>query len=622
MPLKVASQFVLSTPSRFQRCGVALLFFCLTGFAAHLANAVQGSLQAVTFIGPVTGQSISFSLYLPPGYNASTNRYPLIIHLHGIGGTHHGAQTNLVPQSLEAAVAAGIIQPCIVAFPDGYGDSFWADSANSSKPAETNVRSEIIPYLDANYRTVAQRNRRAMQGFSMGGFGAGKFAAKFPELFAACVVYDGALLNWTQIQQRHPVQAAEIFNNNAATFDLYSPWYWLTQNASTLRATMPFRDSVGALTNENRAWRDALIAELVTSEYVETSLPHNLGPLLDAQGFDSWAFIAAAFAAADADSNSFRLSISKQGNHAFLQWPPAPGATFQLEHRSALAAGAFWQTLATNLDGSSNTWFVHSNALLMSAGFYRVARSTSNPAPQFVFNWSGTNFTYTDSNRTFTGIMLKPDGTGPFPAVIINHGAGGSVTNYSLQKAREMSPWGLVCIAPNLSHVAGGETNPVNMGFCGENLARISACRNVLSSLGFVDSNRVALFGHSMGAFATIGSASVLGASLRAGAITSGGVIPDVAGTNNAAPTVSEAKVGQIPFLMVHCDADPVVPPIRSELFQLVLNSNSVPNQRIVISSNAIPNSSNWHNIQNDANANALVLTNTRAWFQNFGVLP
>ena len=61
---------------------------------------------------------------------------------------------------------------------------------------------------------------------------------------------------------------------------------------------------------------------------------------------------------------------------------------------------------------------------------------------------------------------------------------------------------------------------------------------------------------------------------------------------------------------------------MRSQLFQEILSSNGVPNLRILISSNSIPNSSNWHNIQNDANANAVVLTNTRAWFQARGVLP
>jgi hypothetical protein len=73
---------------------------------------------------------------------------------------------------------------------------------------------------------------------------------------------------------------------------------------------------------------------------------------------------------------------------------------------------------------------------------------------------------------------------------------------------------------------------------------------------------------------------------------------------------------------MIHCDADPVVLPIRSLSWQQLLTSNGVPNQRILINSNSIPNQLNWHNIQNDPNANTLLLTNTRAWFQTHGVLP
>src|SRR5688572_14106961 len=64
-------------------------------------------------------------------------------------------------------------------------------------------------------------------------------------------------------------------------------------------------------------------------------------------------------------------------------------------------------------------------------------------------------FTYTDAQRSFTGIFLKPEGNGPFPAVLINHGQGGTPAGYSLPKALEMVPWGLVAIGPALTHAAG-----------------------------------------------------------------------------------------------------------------------------------------------------------------------
>ena len=314
----------------------------------------------------------------------------------------------------------------------------------------------------------------------------------------------------------------------------------------------------------------------------------------------------------------FPLVIRRQGSDVRLFWPSQPGENFLVEHRTNWQPVGFWQPLATNWPAAlgSGTEFIHTNALGGAAEFYRVARLG------FTFDWSGTNFTYSDAARSFTGIMLKPAGNGPFPGVIISHGAGGTANGYSLTKAREISAWGVVCIGPTLTHTAGGETNSYNMGFCPENLARISVCANVLASLSYVDTNRLALFGHSMGAFATIGSAAVLTNRFRAAVITAGGVIPDSAGTNNAAPTVTEANPIRKPFLMFHCDGDPVVPAIRSELFQQILDTNAVLNQRILYSSNSIPNQNNWHNIHQDAAINADVLTNTFQWFQARGILP
>ena len=209
----------------------------------------------------------------------------------------------------------------------------------------------------------------------MGGFGAAKFATKFPEAFSVCVIYDGAMLTWVQIQQRHAAQAAEIFNNSAATFDQYSPWFWLAQNAVALRVHVPFRDSQGALDKENRAWRDALTAQAVPQDYVETSCGHVLGCLTDSQGTNSWAFIANAFAAT---TNSLRVTIQSQTSDVRLDWPSIPGQNFSVEHRPTMTTNLPWSVLATNHAATAtatNTAFVHTNGLLSPSGFYRVGRN-------------------------------------------------------------------------------------------------------------------------------------------------------------------------------------------------------------------------------------------------------
>jgi dienelactone hydrolase len=54
------------------------------------------------------------------------------------------------------------------------------------------------------------------------------------------------------------------------------------------------------------------------------------------------------------------------------------------------------------------------------------------------------------------GILLKPKGKGPFPAMLISHGLGGNAQSFGMMKAREMVKWGLVCIAPNYTHTGQG----------------------------------------------------------------------------------------------------------------------------------------------------------------------
>jgi endo-1,4-beta-xylanase len=230
-------------------------------------------------------------VYLPENYNTSTNRYPVVYHLHGIGGSYAGDQINTVPASLEQAIASGFASPMIIIFPDGYNDSFWADSFDGTIMPETNIIKEIIPYVDNTYRTVNSREKRIISGFSMGGFGAAKFIAKFSDYFRAAVIYDGALLTWADIKNRHATPALKMFNNNEAYFNNYSPWYNLRKNAVELKSKIPVRQTVGSLISNNINYRDSLSKYNIVHEYVETTCAHNLPCLLQQGGQDNWKFI-------------------------------------------------------------------------------------------------------------------------------------------------------------------------------------------------------------------------------------------------------------------------------------------------------------------------------------------
>lgn len=238
---------------------------------------------------------IEFSIYLPENYYSSDEKYPVIYHLHGLGGSHEGNQTRLVPASFEKAKEQGIIGPVIIVFPDGYRDSFWADSFDRSKPAETNLVQELIPYVDQNFRTWVAVKFRAIQGFSMGGFGAAKFLTKFPDLFSAAIIYDGALLNWPILNLSHALIATTIFAGSEAYFYEFSPWFQAEKNKLKLQAKLRLRMIVGTLVTWNRNFLNYLNHLGIPVDYGETPCLHDLNCLLNYEGISSASFLNESF---------------------------------------------------------------------------------------------------------------------------------------------------------------------------------------------------------------------------------------------------------------------------------------------------------------------------------------
>jgi pimeloyl-ACP methyl ester carboxylesterase len=127
-------------------------------------------------------------IYLPPGYDAATTRYPVLYLLHGGGGD---AADWINFGSLQETVdAAG--GNLIVVMPDG-SDGLWYDSPDGSLKNETYVIDHLIPWIDRHLRTIPSRSGRAVSGLSNGGLGAMVLAAKHPDLFVAATSMSGNL---------------------------------------------------------------------------------------------------------------------------------------------------------------------------------------------------------------------------------------------------------------------------------------------------------------------------------------------------------------------------------------------------------------------------------------------
>jgi hypothetical protein len=328
---------------------------------------------------------------------------------------------------------------------------------------------------------------------------------------------------------------------------------------------------------------------------------------------------------------AFAVEITRNGDGTYtLVWPTTAGAWYQVEYSSDLAnwsfAGSSVAATASTMTWTDDGSQTGAHPSTQPRRFYRVRNWGV-----FTVVFTTTTFTYTDAQRTVTGMFLKPAGTGVFPALIINHGTGGNATGFSRTRANEMSPWGLICIGAHLTHQAGATEDLQTWGYSPENLARNRACHAALSTRTDVDLNRLAMWGHSRGAFASIGIASAFGRDLKVLGFTAGGILENTGlddrdGQPEASyPVIDESTGIRAKTLMFHVAGTPgdtvVVPPTSLRLHTL-LNTLGVTNSRITYDSTGMGlTGSASHNIYTTT-FYPDVLTKWRAWLVAQGVLP
>ena len=138
-------------------------------------------------------------VYLPPGYDEDHGRrYPVIYVTPGYSA-HAGMWFNRVafrqpyPELVDALFASGEVPPAIVVFADGwttYGGSQFLNSPATGR-YHSYLCDEIVPWIDARYRTLADRDHRALAGKSTGGYVAMITPMLRPDLFGALATHAG-----------------------------------------------------------------------------------------------------------------------------------------------------------------------------------------------------------------------------------------------------------------------------------------------------------------------------------------------------------------------------------------------------------------------------------------------
>jgi endo-1,4-beta-xylanase len=267
-----------------------------------LMPPVEGQgLHYQTFESRTAGTRVSYLLYLPPGYEtAPDRRYPVVYWLHGIGGSQVGVPAMAARH--HEAIASGKTPPMLVVYVNGMIRSGYVDG---QYPVETVAIRELIPHIDATYRTVATREGRMVEGFSMGGGGAAKWGFKYPELFGAVSILAGAM--WDPAgpgrgARGGPPAAASTGEARPPDRPDDNPWRLVERNVERIRGRTAIRVVVGdqdGLLGTNRQFHEKLDALGLRHEFhVVPEASHSPNPLYDGLGEKNWTFYRAAWARA------------------------------------------------------------------------------------------------------------------------------------------------------------------------------------------------------------------------------------------------------------------------------------------------------------------------------------
>jgi len=266
---------------------------------------VEGSgLSFHTFRSPAAGAEVSFHIYAPPAYAADPDRrFPVVYWLHGSGGGVSGISR--LSSLVDEAVATGRVQPFLLVFVNGLRMGMYVDWANGRAPLETVIVQELRPHVDANWRTIATREGRLLDGFSMGGYGAGRFGFRYPELFRSVSMMGAGPMQETleRTPRASRVQAEDllrdVYGGGQDRFRAVSPRRYAEQNAATLARDSRLRLVIGDLDEtleNNRDFHEHLTRLGIPHDWIVLpGVGHDPFQVLTALGDRQWAFYREAF---------------------------------------------------------------------------------------------------------------------------------------------------------------------------------------------------------------------------------------------------------------------------------------------------------------------------------------
>lgn len=250
--------------------------FIIPGGRADLyrVNKVpHGTVSKVWYESSSLGMDRRMTVYTPAGYEKGDRRYPVLYLLHGMGGDENAwTELGRTAQILDNLIASGKAEPMIVVMPNGNASQEAAPGETSSGLTPPTIRlpktmdgtfeasfPEIVNFIDANYRTMADKSHRAIAGLSMGGFHSMNISREYPDMFDYVGLFSAAIKPGEDVKS--PVYS-DIDRKLKIQFDAKPSLYWIGIGDKDF------------LYDANREYRETLDAKGYPYTYYETPDGH------------------------------------------------------------------------------------------------------------------------------------------------------------------------------------------------------------------------------------------------------------------------------------------------------------------------------------------------------------
>ncbi|MFK7771487.1 MAG: alpha/beta hydrolase [Saprospiraceae bacterium] len=169
------------------------LFSILFLFSYQNVQA-QGILKEKQSIhSDIMDEAVNYSIFFPPGYGSTNRKYPVVFVLHGYTDDETAwVQFGEIDRQANQAMIKGEIPPMILVMPDAK-ITWYVNDVEGKKRYEDFFIQELIPHIDATFRTLPKKDFRGITGLSMGGYGSLLYAMKHPDLFVSSAPLSAAI---------------------------------------------------------------------------------------------------------------------------------------------------------------------------------------------------------------------------------------------------------------------------------------------------------------------------------------------------------------------------------------------------------------------------------------------